>query len=101
MAPVTRPARITSTDVEHKVQLQRILDVQRTQLESFSVENNKLLAEARSQAKIEIKRRQADQQSCKTEMEYERKMKDGHREFTTPVIHVDGVARGSFKLVNS
>jgi hypothetical protein len=80
MAPVTRPARITSTDVEHKVQLQRILDVQRTQLESFSVENNKLLAEARSQAKIEIKRRQADQQSCKTEMEYERKMKDGHRE---------------------
>eukprot|EP00606_Chrysophyceae_sp_TOSAG23-5_P000193 GSChrysophyteH2.ASY1.ANO1.490.1 assembled CDS len=80
MAPVTRPARITSTDVEHKVQLQRILDVQRTQLESFSVENNKLLAEARSQAKIEIKRRQADQQSCKTEMEYERKMKDGLRE---------------------
>jgi hypothetical protein len=76
MPPVSRPARITSTDVEHKVQLQRILDVQRAQLANFSAENNKLLAEARSQAKIEIKRRQSEQQSCKTEMEYELKMKD-------------------------
>eukprot|EP00605_Chrysophyceae_sp_TOSAG23-4_P000784 GSChrysophyteH1.ASY1.ANO1.873.1 assembled CDS len=76
MPPVTRPPRITSTDVEHKVKLQRVLDVQRSQLANFSAESNKLLAEARAQAKIEIKRRQADQQSCKTEMEYERKMKE-------------------------
>jgi hypothetical protein len=76
MPPVSRPARITTTQVEHQVQQQRILDVQRAQLASFSAESNKLLSEAKSQAKIEIKRRQAEQQSCKTEMEYERKIQD-------------------------
>lgn len=80
MAPVSRPPRITTVEVEHQVQQQRLLDVQRAQLASFSAENNKLLSEARSQAKIEIKRRQAEQQACKTEMEYERKIQDEQKQ---------------------
>lgn len=62
------------------MQMQRILDVQRSQLASFSCENDKLLSEAKSSAKIEIKRRQAEQQTCKTEMEYERKIQDEMRQ---------------------
>jgi len=60
--------------------MQRILDVQRAQLASFSCENDKLLSEAKSSAKIEIKRRQAEQQMCKTEMEYERKIQEEARQ---------------------
>lgn len=70
-----RPQRITTTQVEHQVQAQRVLDVQRAQLASFSAESNKLLSEAKAAAKIEIKKRQADQQACKTEQEYESKIK--------------------------
>ncbi len=58
------------------MQMQRMLDVQRAQLASFSAESNKLLSEAKSSAKVEVKRRQAEQQACKTEMEYERKIQE-------------------------
>jgi len=56
------------------VQQQRILDVQRHQLSLFAAENNKLLSEARAQAKVEIRRRQAEQEACRSEMEYEKKI---------------------------
>ena len=66
---MSRPPRITGQQVEHNVQQQRILDVQRHQLSLFAAENNKLLSEARAQAKVEIRRRQAEQDSCRPEME--------------------------------
>ena len=56
------------------MQQQRILDVQRHQLSLFAAENNKLLGEARAQAKVEIRRRQAEQEACRSEMEYEKKI---------------------------
>jgi hypothetical protein len=66
------PARISQQQVEAQVKAARLLDVQRHQLSLFAQENNKLLSEARSQAKVDIKRRQAEQNACKKEMDYER-----------------------------
>ena len=71
---MSKPPRITGQQVEHNVQQQRILDVQRHQLSLFAAENNKLLSEARAQAKVEIRRRQAEQEACRSEMEYEKKI---------------------------
>ena len=76
---MSRPARITGQQVEHNVQMQRMLDVQRHQLSLFAAENNKLLSEAKQQAKMEIRRRQADQDACRTEMEYEKKIMEEQR----------------------
>ena len=61
------------------MQMQRMLDVQRHQLSLFAAENNKLLSEAKQQAKMEIRRRQADQDACRTEMEYEKKIMEEQR----------------------
>ena len=77
---MSRPARITTQQVEHNVKMQRLLDVQRHQLSLFANENNKLLSEAKSQAKVEIKRRQAEQQACRKEMEYERNILDEQKQ---------------------
>jgi hypothetical protein len=65
--------------VEHNVQMQRVLDVQRHQLSLFAAENNKLLSEAKQQAKMDIRRRQAEQDVCRTEMEYENKINEEQR----------------------
>ena len=65
--------------MEHNVQMQRILDVQRHQLSLFAEENNKLLSEAKQQAKMEVRRRQAEQDNCRTEMEYENKIMEEQR----------------------
>ena len=62
------------------MKMQRLLDVQRHQLSLFANENNKLLSEAKSQAKVEIKRRQAEQQACRKEMEYERNILDEQKQ---------------------
>lgn len=62
------------------MQMQRVLDVQRAELEMFAAGNNKLLSEANSQAKIAIRRRQADQQAVRSEMEYEQKMQKEQRQ---------------------
>lgn len=83
MSPTTsRPQRITTVQVERQVQAQRMLDVQRAKLASFSSENDKLLSEARAQAKIDIKRREQEQQICRTEMEYERKIQEEMKQRT-------------------
>lgn len=76
---MSRPPRITGQQVEHNVQMQRILDVQRHQLSLFAEENNKLLSEAKQQAKMEVRRRQAEQDNCRTEMEYENKIMEEQR----------------------
>lgn len=76
---MSRPARITGQQVEHNVQMQRILDVQRHQLSLFAAENNKLLSEAKQQAKMEVRRREAEQGACRTEMEYENKIMEEQR----------------------
>ncbi len=76
---MSRPARITGQQVEHNVQMQRMLDVQRHQLSLFAAENNKLLSEAKQQAKMEVRRRQAEQDACRTEMEYENKILEEQR----------------------
>lgn len=73
---MSRPVRISAQQVERNVQMQRILDVQRHQLGLFAAENNKLLVEANAQSKVEIRRRQAQQQSCRTEMDYERRIQE-------------------------
>ena len=72
---MSRPVRISAQQVERNVQNQRLLDVQRHQLGLFAAENNKLLVEANAQSKVEIRRRQANQQACRTEMEYEQRIK--------------------------
>lgn len=71
---MSRPVRISAQQVERNVQMQRVLDVQRHQLGLFAAENNKLLVEANAQSKVEIKRRQAQQQACRSEMEYEQRI---------------------------
>lgn len=73
---MSRPVRISAQQVERNVQMQRLLDVQRHQLGLFAAENNKLLVEANAQSKVEIRRRQSQQQACRTEMEYERRIQD-------------------------
>ena len=70
---MSRPVRISAQQVERNVQMQRLLDVQRHQLGLFAAENNKLLVEANAQSKVEIRRRQANQQACRSEMEYEQR----------------------------
>jgi len=69
-----RPAKITTQEVERNVQLQRILDVQRRELSAFADENNKLLNASNAQAKIDIRRRESQQQACRTEQQYEEKI---------------------------
>ena len=70
-----RPAKITTQEVERNVQLQRILDVQRRELSAFADENNKLLNASNAQAKIDIRRRESQQQACRTEQQYEEKIR--------------------------
>lgn len=69
-----RPTRISTQEVERNVQLQRILDVQRRELSAFADENNKLLNASNAQAKIDIRRRESQQQACRTEQQYEEKI---------------------------
>jgi len=66
-----RIARITNQAVEKNVQFQRALEVQRRELADFANENNKLLSAASAQMKIDIRRRQAQQQACKSEQQYD------------------------------
>jgi len=70
-----RPTRITTQEVERNVQLQRILDVQRRELSAFADENNKLLCASNAQSKIDIRRRESQQQACRTEQQYEDKIR--------------------------
>ena len=71
---MSRPARITGTLVEKNVHHQRSLDAQRRELSAFADDNAKLLSVADRQSKIEVLRRQAQQQSCRNEQRYQDKV---------------------------
>lgn len=66
-----RPAKINSQIVEKNIKLARELDHQRHELASFAAENAKLLSAASAQEKVEVRRRQAQQDACKSEQQYE------------------------------
>ena len=68
---MSRITRITNQAVEKNVQFQRALEVQRRELADFANENNKLLSAASAQMKIDIRRRQAQQQACRSEQQYD------------------------------
>lgn len=75
-----RPTRITAQAVERNVQMQRMLDVQRHELGLFAAENNKLLADANALSKIDIRRRQAHFQTCRSEQEYEERIREKQKQ---------------------
>lgn len=71
-----RVVRVTSHSVEKAVLQSRVYDVQRNQLAAFADENNKLLSSANAQTKIDIRRRQSQQQVCKSEEQYEERIRE-------------------------
>jgi hypothetical protein len=71
-----RVVRVTSQSVERAVLQGRAHDVQRSQLAAFAEENNKLLGAANAQTKIDIRRRQSQQQVCKSEEQYEERIRE-------------------------
>ena len=68
---MSRPTRITAALVEKNHKHQCSLDSQRRELRAFADENAKLLSVADRQSKIEVLRRQAQQQACRNEQEYQ------------------------------
>lgn len=70
------PTRITAQSIEKNVRAQRIQDAQRQQLRTFANENTKLLSAAHAQEKIEVRRRQAHQEMCRTEQSYEDRIRE-------------------------
>ena len=66
--------RINTQQVEKNVALQRAVDAQRRDLQSFAIDNAKMLSAAKAQAQIENRRRATQQQICKTEAEYEERV---------------------------
>ena len=71
----SRPKRITNQIVERNVHMQRNLDAQRRELHAFADENAKLSSVASAQSKIEVRRREAQQQACKNEQQYESRIR--------------------------
>ena len=69
------PTKITAQVVEKNIQNARLLDVQRRELSGFAEENNNLLSAANAQMKIDIRRREAQQQACRTEQKYEEEIR--------------------------
>lgn len=67
--------RISQQQIEKNIQTQRSLEVQRRELAMFADENNKLLSAANAQMKIDIRRRQQQQQACINEQEFENNIK--------------------------
>ena len=62
---------MTAALVEKNHKHQCSLDSQRRELRAFADENAKLLSVADRQSKIEVLRRQAQQQACRNEQEYQ------------------------------
>lgn len=62
---------MTQALVEKNVHHQRSLDAQRREMTAFADDNAKLLSVADRQSKIEVLRRQAQQQSCRDEQRYQ------------------------------
>lgn len=73
---MSRPIRITQQTVEKHVQDQRNLDAQRRDLNAFAAENAKLLSVADMQSKVEVRRRQTQQQSCRNEQKYQDRIQE-------------------------
>ena len=67
--------RVSMQHVEKNIALQRVVEQQRRDLTEFASENAKLLSAARAQAQIENRRRATQQQICRTEAEYEERVK--------------------------
>ena len=68
---MSRPVRITQQSVEKHIQDQRNLDAQRRELNAFADENAKLMSVAHLQSKVEVRRRQINQQACRSEQQYQ------------------------------
>jgi hypothetical protein len=68
---MSRPIRVTQQTQEKHIQDQRNLDAQRHNLNAFADENAKLLSVAHMQSKVEVRRRQTQQQACRNEQQYQ------------------------------
>jgi Trichohyalin-plectin-homology domain len=72
---MSRPRRVSSQAIERNIRAQRALDTQRRELNAFASENAKLSSVANAQSKIEVRRREAQQQACKNEELYEERIR--------------------------
>ena len=73
---MSRPIRVTQQSVDKHIQNQRNLDAQRRDLNAYADENAKLVSLADLQGKMEIRRRQANQQSCRSERQYQDRIEE-------------------------
>lgn len=73
---MSRPKRITQQAVEKNVQQQRSQDAQRREMNAYADENAKLLSVADMQSKVDVRRRQTQQQSCRNDQQYQDRIEE-------------------------